>query len=169
MKTHMFGAKSLSCCSACALRRTASDNVTGADSDTVNAVRRNIYVVDLYLSCPTKQEGVRLLSQLPQLLVSGGFRLTKIMSNNESILSDCPAEELAASVDLPCDKLHLHKTLEIYWDDTNDQLGVKVNIKRKPCTRCGLLSMVRQTYDSLRVLQPFILPARQLLQRACFS
>ena len=78
MKTQVFGVKLPPCCAAYALRRRASDSVTRADSDTVNAVRRNIYVDDLCLSCPTEQEGVRLPCQLGRLLASGGFRLTKI-------------------------------------------------------------------------------------------
>ena len=42
MKMHVFGAKSSSYCAAYALRRTVSDNITRGDSNTVNAVRRNI-------------------------------------------------------------------------------------------------------------------------------
>ena len=135
----------------------------------MNAVRTNIYVDDLCLSGPTEQKGVRLLSQLRQLLTSGGFRLTKIMSNNKSILSDCLDKNLAVSVALPCGKLPLYKALGVCLNVTNDQLKVKVNIKRKSCARRGLLSIVGQTYDPIGVLQPFILLARQLLQRACFS
>ena len=164
MKTHVFGAKSTFFCAAYALRKTVSDNITAPDSDVVNVVKRNTYVDDLCLSCPTEEEGVRLLSQLRQLLASGGFRLNKIMSNSKSILSDFPAEDIAVGVDFSCDTLPLQKVLGVYSDATNDKLNVKVNIKRKPCTRHGVLSIVGQTYDPLRVLQPFILPARQLLR-----
>ena len=112
---------------------------------------------------------VRLLSQLRQQLASGGFRPTNIMSNSKCILSDCPVENLAAGVDLLSGELPLYMVLGVYWDATSDQLKVKVNIKKKPSTCCGLLSMVGQNYDSLCVLQLFILPARHLLQRAYFS
>ena len=65
------------------------------------------------LSCPAAQKGVKLHSQLRQLLASRGFCLTKILSNSKSILSDCPAEDQAVGVDLPCDELPLHKALEV--------------------------------------------------------
>ena len=48
-----------------------------------------------------------------------------------------------------------------------DKLKVRVNVVEKRCTRRGLLSVIGQTYDPLGVLQPFLLPARQLLQEAC--
>ena len=92
MKTHVFGAKSSLCCAAYVLRQTVNDNVTGADSDVVNVVKRNTYVDDLCLSCPTEEEGVRLLSRLRQLFASRGFRLNKVMSDSKSILSDFPAK-----------------------------------------------------------------------------
>ena len=74
---------------------------------------------DLCSFCPIGQ-CVRLLSQLRQVLASGGFRLTKIMSNSKSILSDCSAEDQAVGVVLSCGKLPLHKALGVYWNATND-------------------------------------------------
>ena len=40
-------------------------------------------------------------------------------------------------------------------------------MQKQPCTKRGLLSMINQTYDPLGVLQPYLLPARKLLQEAC--
>ena len=84
------------------------------------------------------------------------------MSNSKSVLSDCPTEDLAAGVSLPSKGPPLYKTQVVYWDAASDLLRVKINIKKKPCTRSGLMSMVGQTCDFLGVLQPFLLPAMQL-------
>ena len=53
------------------------------------------------------------------------------------------------------------------WDPATDELKVRVDVDEKPCTRRGLLTMIAKTYDLLGVIQPFLLPARQLLQLAC--
>ena len=44
---------------------------------------------------------------------------------------------------------------------------VKVCLKQRSCTRRGLMSMIAQTYDPLGLIQPFLLPAKQILQEAC--
>ena len=45
----------------------------------------------------------------------------------------------------------------------------RVNVKRKPCSRRSLLSMVSQTCDPQSIIQPFMFQARQLLQQVCLS
>ena len=167
MQTHVFGAKCSPSCAAFALRRTAMDNAVDADEATTHTVLRNIYVDDLCKSCATEEEATRLVVQLRELLVSGGFYLTKFVSNAKGVLENLAAKDLASSVNLASDKLPPHKTLGVFWDAESDHVKVHVNIKQKPCTRRGLLSMISQTYDPLGILQPFLLPARLLLQEAC--
>ena len=79
MRSRVFGAKLSPCCAACALRRTASDNLTGASQRVMEAVEKNMYVDDLCLSCHSEQEAIDLLEQMCPLLAGGGFRLTKFM------------------------------------------------------------------------------------------
>ena len=55
----------------------------------------------------------------------------------------------------------------MFWDASSDQMRVRVNISEKSHTLRGLLSMISQTHDPLGVSQPFLLPARLLLQQAC--
>ena len=102
------------------------------------------------------------------MLKNGGFHLTKFLSNSKDVLRSIPHEDLASSVAGFCDhELPTQKVLGVYWNAETDKLEVKVSIRGKPCTRRGLLSMIRQTYDSLGLLQPFWLLARRVLQQAC--
>ena len=160
MRTHVFGAKSSPTCASFALQRTADDNLTGADEMTLQVVRRNIYVDDACFSCESKEVAINCVTQLRQLLKSGGFQLTKFQSNDRLVLSCIPQEDLALEVDLNQCSLPTHKTLGVYWDAATDIMRVKVNVSDKPCTRRGILSTVAGTYDPIGLLQPFLLPAK---------
>ena len=167
LQTHVFGAKSSPCCAAYPLRVTAHDNLTKASETTVRTVLKNVYVDDVCCSCKSADSAIDLTDQLSKLLKSGGFHLTKFLSNHQKVLSSIPQKDLAESVGLDRDCLPAQKALGVYWNASTDRLMVKVDVKRRPCTRRGLLSMIAQTYDPLGLIQPFILPAKQLLQEAC--
>ena len=160
MLTRVFGAKSSPCCAAYALRATAHDNLTNASETTVRTVFRNVYVDDVCWLCKSEDSAIEFIDQLRNLLKSGGFHLTKFLSNNQRVLSSIPQKDLAPSVDLDRDCLPAQKALGVYWNPSSDRLMMKVDVKQRPCTRRGLLSMIAQTYDPLGLIQPFILPAK---------
>ena len=120
----------------------------------------------MHVSCKTSEVAVTSVTQLCQLL-TGGFHLTKFLSNDRHVLSCIPQEDLAPEVDLRQSGLPTHKTLGVYWDAATDRMRVKVNVTDKPCTRRGILSTIAGTYDPIGLLQPFLLPAKRLLQEAC--
>jgi len=53
--------------------------------------------------------------------------------------------------------------LGVSWFVETDMFGFKVNIKEKPCTRRGILSVVSVVYDLLNMAGPLILPAKVFL------
>ena len=168
MRVHLFGATSSPCVAAFALHQAAMKNLTGADDEAVQTVFKNFYVDDMCKSCATAEQATELLKQICDLLDSGGFKLIKFLSNNKQVLSSISESDFASSVmDLHQRELPTQKALGVYWNAETDRFEVKVNIKEKLCTRCGLLSMVAQTYDPLGLLQPFILCAMKILQSAC--
>ena len=73
MNVHLFGSTSSPSVAACALLRTAEDNVTNAKGKIVETVRKNFYVDDMCKSCATAEEAISLVSELCALLDSGGF------------------------------------------------------------------------------------------------
>ena len=85
MRTHVFGAKSSPCCAAFALRMTATDNLSGADDETIQTVMRNVYVDDICRSYESVEKTINLVSQLCELLKGGGFHVTKFLSNNKHV------------------------------------------------------------------------------------
>ena len=49
----------------------------------------------------------------------------------------------------------------------NDTLGFKVNLKEKPLTRRGVLSVLSSIYDPLGFGAPFLLKGKQIIQKLC--
>ena len=98
-----------------------------------------------------------MILQLCSLLKSGGFHLTKFLSNSVEVLSSVPQEDLARNVDLRCSGLPAQKALGVYWDPATDRMMVKVGVKQHSCTRRGVMSMIAQTYDPMGLIQPYCL------------
>jgi len=122
-------------------------------------------VDDLWKFCASVEQAISLVDQLRRLLSSGGFRITKFLSNNKQVLDSIPPEDHAAAI---VDRqLPTHKTLGVFWNAETDQLEVKIDVQQKSCTRRGVLSMIGQCYDPLGILGHFLLPARRVLQEAC--
>ena len=102
------------------------------------------------------------MADLRKLMLIGGFNLTKWVSNDRHVLESIPPEERAKDVkelDLECSMLPTERALGVSWFVETDAFGFKVNIKEKPCTRGGSLSVVSSVYDPLGMEAPFILPA----------
>ena len=168
MLVHPFGATSSPSIAGFVLRRTASDNATKADQETVQTVQRNFYVDDLLKSVESIEKAKQLVFQLQDLLRSGGFHLAKLMSNCMEVLNAVSDDDKAPSfVNLDSHELPVEKTLGIYWNSSSDEFMVKVRVDRKTATRRGVLSMVSQVFDPLGFMQPFVLPVKKLLQQSC--
>ncbi|XP_072173082.1 uncharacterized protein [Diadema setosum] len=53
------------------------------------------------------------------------------------------------------------------WDMETDSFKFKVQVKEKPATRRGILSVASSLYDQLDFLAPFVPPAKVFLQNLC--
>ena len=167
MEVHLFGATSSPSCSSFALRKTAEDNKEDFEEEVVKTVKRNFYVDDCLKSVKSVDCAIQIVMQLRDLLSKGGFRLTKWLSNNSKVLNFIPHEERAPSLldlDLDKDKPPIQRALGLHWNMETDMFTFKVNLKEKPNTRRGILSLTSSLYDPLGLVAPIILPAKKLLQ-----
>nr|XP_039256359.1 uncharacterized protein LOC120333074 [Styela clava] len=165
MTRSLFGLTSSPSAAGYALKRAAIDNETNANIDVLNTVNNNFYVDDCLKSCDSSHCAIDVINQLDCLLSNVGY-LTKYRSNCRSVLSSISDIDKAKDsfLDLTLDKSYCSKTLGIMWNNVSDQFTVKVDIKPKPLTRRGCLSMISQIYDPLGMMQPFILPMKSLMQ-----
>ena len=168
MQVHLFGGASSPSCSNFALKRTAEDNKTDFDQQTIETVKKNFYVDDCLKSVSSDDEAIRMASQLRELLSRGGFRLTKWNSTSRKLIMSLPESERAKKIkDLNFDKLSIERVLGVQWNVSTDQFGFSIVIKDRPMTRRGILSVASSVFDPLGFVAPFIHQAKRILQELC--
>jgi len=168
MQVHLFGATSSPCCTNYCLKRTAKDNAENFSPEATRAVERAFYVDDFLHSVSTRTEAIRLIGEVRDLLLLGGFKLTKWLSNDKHALAVVPAEDKAsAAAYIDLDGQKTEKVLGVSWNFGSDVFEFAVGVKNKPITRRGLLSVISSLFDPLGFVAPVVLKARILLQRLC--
>ena len=90
MCAHVFGGTSSASCSNYALRRTAIDNKEVYGTDAATTLLRNFYVDDLLKSMKNVQSAKQLVQNVRDMCKSGGFNLTKFISNSKELLVIIP-------------------------------------------------------------------------------
>ncbi|KAG1659447.1 hypothetical protein GQR58_022558 [Nymphon striatum] len=116
----------------------------------------------------SNNEGVDLARNLMGLLDSGGFTLTKWVSNNQQVLQSIPEDKLAKQrnkIKFELNQMVMNeKALGVCWNVQEDSLGFMYEPKEKPLTRRGLLSMMSSIYDPFGLLNPFMVRGKKLIQ-----
>ena len=170
MQSMIFGAKSSPCCANYCLKRTAVDNQATIEKQTFKTVLRDFYMDNLLKSLPTEEEATKLALELIDLLSSGGFRLTKFMSNSGNVLAQLPPEDILCTLgehqpfNLDLDSLPVERALGVLWNVEQDSLEMKVVTKQLPPTKRGILKQIAAIYDPLGLAAPFVLRAKMILQ-----
>ena len=93
MCAHVFGGVSSASCSNYALKRSATDNADQYGQEAEEVVRSNFYVDDLLKSVDNPKTGMILVKNVVDMSRSGGFHLTKFISNNRELLISIPEDQ----------------------------------------------------------------------------
>ncbi|KAL7827058.1 hypothetical protein SRHO_G00327760 [Serrasalmus rhombeus] len=135
MKVHLFGAISSPSCANFALQKTAQDNQHNYDKEVIETIQNNFYVDDCLKTADTEMHAIKLHKGLSDLCSTGGFKLTKWVSNSKKVLEVIPENERADMVkDLELDRKDppIERVLGIQWNLEDDTFGFKVSVNRKP-------------------------------------
>ena len=100
-------------------------------------------------------------------LSSGGFKLTKFISNSPKILKELlryGVSQKHAVVDLDLQKTSIQRTLGILWDMESGLLKLKTIQKDITMTKRSLLSSVSSIFDPLGILTLTIIEPKQIIQ-----
>ena len=166
--SHTFGLTSSPCVASYALHKVAEDNPTNTDPSVLEIIRRSFYVDDCLHSVDSVPQAIESIKSLVELLKARGFTLTKFMSNKMDVLESVPEQNRAPPVKvLDLESCPAQRTLGVAWNMSTDHFEVSVNLDSKPNTRRGYLGHVSKIYDPLGFVQPFLLPARRILQDLC--
>ena len=170
MVVHLFGAASSPSIANFALKKTADQAESLYGCSVANTIRRNFYVDDCLKAVGSEDEAVRLIHDLCAACKLGGFHLTKFCSNSTKVLDSIPKEHRSEEIKLHTldyDVLPSERALGVYWHVHDDTFGFSIQIKDKPVTRRGILSVTSSVFDPLGFVPPFILGAKKILQDLC--
>ncbi|XP_022803018.1 uncharacterized protein LOC111340435 [Stylophora pistillata] len=171
MVKYLFGATSSPSVANFCPRKTAQSYQEEFDKEVIETVDRNMYVDDMMKSTSTTGKAISLASQLRTLLEKGGFRLTKLYSDDGEVMATIPESERAKSVaNLELEQLPTESALGLKWNIEEDKFVWEVmekmlqRVSQKPVTRRVIVSAVYSLFDPLGFISPYAMKAKLLLQ-----
>ena len=93
MCVHVFGGASSASCANYALRRTSVDNIKEFGKEAAGVIQNNFYVDDLLKSVKDLDTAKTLVKNVINMCKSGGFNLTKFISNSRELLTSIPEDK----------------------------------------------------------------------------
>ena len=169
MLVHPFGAVSSPSCAAYALRKIA-DDCEESKPKVTSVIKNAFYVDDMLKSFPSVSEALEVCKDTKDMLATGGFNLTKWVSNSRTVIESMPEQDRSKEIknlDLEQDNLPEERVLGVQWDVQDDKLSFSYNEVERAPTRRNILSTMSMLYDPLGLVSPYILKARIILQDLC--
>ena len=97
--------------------------------------------------------------------------MTKWTSNSPAVISTITeSDSTAAIVKLDIvgiSSAPIERALGVLWDIKSDQKKFSVEVRERPATRRGILSVMSSVYDPLGSVAPILLPVKIILQDLC--
>jgi hypothetical protein len=164
MCVHLFGATSSPSCASFALQQTIDDNAGDFPSIVSKIARSSFYVDDCLVSYANETDAVEISKQLKEMLLRGGFNLTKWVSNRATVtqqLSDTLEEQPISAFPLE------QQVLGIIWNLKDDHLRLRLPPLPENLSKRSLLSFLATIYDPMGLAAPVVLVVKLLFQRLC--
>ena len=119
MPSHLFGGVWCPSIAMFALRKTVEMNVL--DDEIKQVIETGLYVDDLLQSFSSQADLEKGLNDIKAVLKLGGFNLTKIVCNDESIMKMVPGTDCTMQAAVPSKQL---KALGVTWNVEKDEFQV---------------------------------------------
>ena len=74
-------------------KRTSIDGKDQFGLEAAKTLQNNFYVDDLLKSVAQEDQAIQLIKNVKAMCLSGGFKLTKFLSNNKKVLQSIPEED----------------------------------------------------------------------------
>ena len=166
MLVHIFGATDSPCCVKFVVKTVARDNLEKYSAMTTETVLRFFYVDDLLRSVTSEQEAISLIKEVVDLIKAGGFKLTKVISNNENVMKTIPEMERAKSLQGASFNSNIkERRLGIKWDVVKDNfIFESLPFEREEVTKRSILKIVASIFNPSGFVSPFVLTAKIFVQ-----
>ena len=133
MYVHVFGGTFSPSCSNYVLKRASidEDGEEQFGKAATETLQDNFYVDDLLKSLDNEREAIKLIKNVKAMCESGGFKLTKFLSNRKQVLQSIDEADRRQGVkdkDLMGD-LPAERALGVLWDTETDKFGFRVTLK----------------------------------------
>ena len=99
---------------------------------------------------PTVSEAIHLIKASQGICEKACLRLHKIVSNKKEVLEAIPAEDHAKGIkerNLAIDPLPIERALGVMWCVESDSFRFRIELRHRPLTRRGVLSVVGSIYN----------------------
>ena len=144
----------------------AKDNAVN-DESLVRTVQRNFYIDDFLKSVRTPQEAIEIYQKVRDILIKGGFNLTKWITSDNEVKSQIPETDRSTkNVKTLEAEPQSSSILELNWIVDTDSLivcrGTEQEVPARITQRI-VLSFVSVVFDPLGIYLPFTIGMRFLL------
>lgn len=165
MTSHLFGGVWCSSLATYALKRTVRDN-PDLDPELIDTVNNAFYVDDCLKSFPCVEEAIQTVHGLRSLSELSGFKVTKFVTNNETVLAEIPESDRAPDAK-GLNHGVISKTLGVQWDVNPDEFYFFVHPPTNDLvTKRTMLSFISSMFDPLGLVNPMFITGKILFQEA---
>ncbi len=168
-KVHPFGSAASPCIAIFTIKEHAR-RLRDKFPLAADTVIKSTLVDDNLDSAHTVEEATRLAKELKELYAEAGMELRKVVSNSKEVLHCFKEEERSPSIDVAafCHKdlqLPLVKTLGVVYSSEEDVFAFNLEKPKEiTWTKRKVLSYEAQLYDPHRLVIPYVVRARMLIQ-----
>ena len=136
----------------------AKDNAVN-NENLVKAVQRNLYMDDFLKSVRTPQEAIEIYQKVRDILIKGGFKLTKWITSDEEVKSHIPETDRSKKVVKTFEaEPQSYSILGLNWNVDTDSLivcrGTEQGVPAKITQRI-VLFFVSAVFDPLGICSPY--------------
>ncbi|KAK3700050.1 hypothetical protein QZH41_004349 [Actinostola sp. cb2023] len=136
--------------------------------ESVNEVRRSLYVDDLIAGASTTDDAKKLKREAVEIFADAKFELHKWHSNEKELETDYDNYEPSyAKQQLEGSSKGECKLLGLSWDKVEDSLHVNFPAPQAELTKRGILANLAKAYDPLGIVSPVMLQGKLLYRESC--
>ena len=114
MCVHLFGAVSSPACANLALHKAAENDKERFGYEVLKSVKEDFYVDDFLKMKDSVESSIDLISKVKMMCASGGFNLTKFVSNERAVIQCIPDKDRSKNItdlNLEIDSLPVERVL----------------------------------------------------------